>query len=71
VTNECKINSYHHQGIKVLGDNLINAGESLNLIEAIEHDTLDIYAVQWHPEKLNDEFSKNIIRRFRDLLNNK
>ena len=71
ITNESTINSYHHQGIKLLGDNLINAGESLNLIEAIEHDELDIYAVQWHPEKLNDEFSKNIIKRFKELIKEK
>ena len=71
ITNESTINSYHHQGIKLLGDNLINAGESLNLIEAIEHKDEDIYAVQWHPEKLNDDFSRNIIKRFKELIKEK
>jgi putative glutamine amidotransferase len=62
------INSYHHQGIKKLGEGLIDAGRSYDLIEAIEHETLDIYAVQWHPERLNDEYSHKLINEFKKLL---
>ena len=62
------INSYHHQGIRKLGEGLIDAGISYDLIEAIEHETLDIYAVQWHPERLNDEYSHKLINEFKKLL---
>ena len=68
---KAKINSYHHQGINKLGKNLIGVGKSFGLIEAIEHEYLDIYAVQWHPEKLNDEFSNNIINGFKGLIKEK
>ena len=71
IGKESKINSYHHQGINKLGNDLIAAGKSLDLIEAIEHSKYDIYAVQWHPEKLNDEFSLNIIKEFKSLIKEK
>lgn len=42
----------HHQAIKKLGEDLIATSydKSTNNIEAIEHKTLPIYAVQWHPD---------------------
>ena len=66
--DETLINSYHHQGIKKLGEGLVDAGRSYDLIEAIEHERLDIYAVQWHPERLNDEYSHKLINEFKKLL---
>ena len=39
------INSYHHQGV----DALANGHE---LIEAIEHESLPVWSVQWHPERM-------------------
>jgi len=65
------INSFHHQGINKLGEGLVSVGTSFGLIEAIEHNSYDIYAVQWHPEKLMDQFSLNIINEFKALLNEK
>lgn len=65
------INSYHHQGINKLGNNLIDAGRSYGLIEAIEHEKLNIYAVQWHPEKLKDKYSFNLINEFKKLVTKK
>lgn len=49
------VNSIHHQCIKKLWKNLVISGVSTNdnIIEAIEHTALPIYAVQWHPECLN------------------
>lgn len=65
------INSYHHQGINKLGDGLVDAGRSYGLIEAIEHECLDIYGVQWHPERMNDEYSHKLIKEFKKLLTKK
>lgn len=65
--DEIEINSYHHQGIKVLAKDLIGSITSRGLIEGIEHKTLPIVAVQWHPEKLNDENSKKIFKEFISL----
>lgn len=50
------VNSYHHQGIKKLGNGLSIAGISPDgLVEAFEIDDLDFgLAVQWHPEVLFD-----------------
>lgn len=47
------VNSAHHQGIDVLGKNLIAVQHSYDgTIEGIEHNTLPILGVQWHPERL-------------------
>ena len=60
-----KIKSYHHQCIKDLAPNFIICGYSNGCIEAIEHNELPIIAVQWHPERLMDEESINLIKEFR------
>ena len=63
------INSYHNQAIKDLGKGLkISAkSQSDNIIEAIEHTSLPVYAVQWHPEVSYhfDENSKKLIHSIR------
>lgn len=48
------INSAHHQAIKKLGDNLkiTMLSEDETVIEGIEHTSLPIIAVQWHPERM-------------------
>ncbi|MBR3841346.1 MAG: gamma-glutamyl-gamma-aminobutyrate hydrolase family protein [Erysipelotrichales bacterium] len=47
------VNSYHHQAIKALGNGLTVSGVSEDgIIEAVEG--RDLFAVQWHPEKLVD-----------------
>jgi putative glutamine amidotransferase len=48
------INSAHHQAIKKLGDNLkiTMLSEDETVIEGIEHTSLPIFAVQWHPERM-------------------
>ena len=48
-----KVNSHHHQAVKMMGRNLINsAAASHGVIEAIEDDRNDrfVLGVQWHPE---------------------
>lgn len=61
--SKMKVNSFHHQSIWHLGENLsIRAKSPDNVIEAIEHVQLPIFAVQWHPERMRDELSLNIVR---------
>ncbi len=51
-TEEAGVNSYHHQGIKVLSDKLMPMAEAEDgIIEAVYcPDKKYIQAVQWHPE---------------------
>ncbi len=47
------VNSSHHQAIDRLGDGLVaTALWDKTYIEAIEHSTLPVYGVQWHPERM-------------------
>lgn len=63
------INSYHHQGIKKLGNNLVATCFSKDgLIEAIEHNEFPLYGVQWHPELINDMNNKIIFQNFLNLI---
>lgn len=59
--NDFMINSYHHQAINNLGKGLINLGVSDGIIELIHHEKYPIFAMQWHPEKLNTKESKILI----------
>jgi putative glutamine amidotransferase len=46
------VNSYHHQAVRNAGRGLRVAAKSADgVIEALEHETLMIKAVQWHPER--------------------
>lgn len=48
------VNSYHHQAIRTLGAGLYvtAVSDADGVIEAIEHDSLPVMAVQWHPERM-------------------
>ena len=51
------INSYHHQGLENIADGFIatawaDAGGN-KLVEAIEHEFLPYWSVQWHPERMS------------------
>ena len=67
-TNDSTINSYHHQAIKKLAPDFIACGYSNNIIEAIIHKEKPIIAVQWHPEKIMDNESINLIKEFANLI---
>jgi len=61
---EISVNSFHHQAIEQLGKDLrITATSDDGLIEAVEHETLPIVGVQWHPEISYsfDECSRRLI----------
>ena len=49
------VNSAHHQAVKELGKGLKAVQFSChdNTVEAIEHESLPIIGVQWHPERMS------------------
>lgn len=55
---EMKVNSFHHQAIGKLADDLEIGGVSDDgVIECVYSKDLKIFAVQWHPERMHDQFS--------------
>lgn len=57
--DEIIINSSHHQAIDKMGDGLrICQYSDDHVIEAIQHESLPILGVQWHPERM--AYSKHI-----------
>ena len=47
------VNSAHHQCIGKIGKNLSPIAYSYdNIIEAVAHDSLPVYGLQWHPERM-------------------
>lgn len=53
-----KVNSFHHQAIADLGEGLsIELMSNDRQIEAISCMDKKIFAVQWHPERLKDDYS--------------
>ena len=66
VGSKClKVNSFHHQSVKELGQGLkVSAISRDGVIEAIEEE--GFIGLQWHPEKLHDEASSKIFQAFID-----
>lgn len=48
------VNSAHHQAIEKLGEGLkvTLRSDMDNTIEAVEHESLPVFGVQWHPERI-------------------
>ncbi|MDO4866589.1 MAG: gamma-glutamyl-gamma-aminobutyrate hydrolase family protein [Clostridia bacterium] len=73
------VNSAHHQGIERLGKGLVAtqwAGDGV--IEAMEHASLPVFGVQWHPERMclararKDTVDGSlVIRRFLEMCGEK
>lgn len=51
------VNSAHHQGLKILGREIVPIQWCTQdrCIEAIVHETLPIFGLQWHPERLDEK----------------
>ena len=48
------VNTLHHQAVNRLGAGLhATAWSESGIIEAVEHDSLPILGVQWHPERMS------------------
>jgi len=61
-SEEFEVNSFHHQSIKETGAELIPTAwdASTQIIEAFHHQSLPVWAVQWHPERMigEDRYTK-------------
>ena len=58
--DETCTNSYHHQAIKALGEGLIPLAWSPDgYVEAVEHESLPLFATQWHPERMTGNMKKD------------
>ncbi|MDB5083813.1 MAG: peptidase [Bacilli bacterium] len=69
---ECKVNSFHHQGIKDLAPGLeVTAVAPDGIIEAVELANYPfLVGVQWHPENLwqNDSAAFQLFQQFVDSI---
>ena len=55
----CVVNSAHHQAVERLGHGLRAVQWAPDgTVEALEHEKLPLWAVQWHPERLRGNFAK-------------
>lgn len=63
-TNNIRVNSFHHQAIKTLGQGLkVSATAPDGVIEAVESKEHPfVIGVQWHPECLTDKYSYLLFR---------
>lgn len=57
---DCTVNSAHHQSIGRLGNGLtaVQFCPEDGCIEAVAHNTLPIWGLQWHPERIDEEKAK-------------
>lgn len=61
---KAKVNSFHHQAIGRLAEGFdILATSTDGVAEVISHRSLPIAAVQYHPERLEDDWSIKVCRR--------
>lgn len=60
---------FHHQCIDMLGEGLIATQWDAedNHIEAIEHESLPVYGLQWHPDSM-DEAGVKVFESFKEIV---
>lgn len=62
---EAVVNSAHHQAADRLGQGLGAVQWAPDgVVEALEHRTLPVWGVQWHPERLPDELGRRLFEAF-------
>ena len=64
------VNSAHHQAVDRLGSGLaaVQWGRD-GVVEAVRHQSLPIWAVQWHPERMREKFAGNSVEDGAVLFN--
>ena len=66
---EFKVNSYHHQAVKDLGKGLKVTARSIEgIIEGFEHESLPVFGVQFHPERLTGSWYDGKTQDFAPLF---
>ena len=67
-----KVFFIHHQAVGELGKGLVatswSLGKTPKHIEAIEHETLPIYGVQWHPDAYVNKQGTRIFKGFKKVI---
>lgn len=66
--NEFLVNTYHHQAVKDVAPGFKVTLVNHDVIEAMEHETLPIFSVQWHPERYYTAESKILFDYFYELV---
>ena len=62
---EAVVNSAHHQAADRLGQGLAAVQWAADgVVEALEHETLPVWGVQWHPERLPGELGRRLFAAF-------
>jgi len=62
---EFEVTSQHHQGVRKLGHGLqIISKSSDGMIEAVKHERLPWFAVQWHPERTDEGLGRALPREW-------
>lgn len=62
--NSYRVNSHHHQSIQSIGTSMkIVANDDDGNIEAFQHDTLPIYGIVWHPERMSTPVLPQAVRQ--------
>lgn len=61
-------NTFHHQATKDLPNGFEILFKNHDVIEAIEHTTLPLVGIQWHPERMDSNESKIIFEYFKELV---
>ena len=62
---EFEVTSHHHQGVRQLGKDLqVISKSSDGMIEAVKHETLPWFAVQWHPERTSEGLGRALPREW-------
>lgn len=64
--SDVPVNSYHHQGLRNIGSNLVVTARCGEVVEAVEATDADLVAIQWHPEHMapHDERQRGLFRAF-------
>lgn len=62
------VNTYHHQAVNKVPNNFHVIFKHQDVIEGIQHHSLPIFGVQWHPERLDSIESEIIFNYFTSLI---
>ncbi len=59
------VNSAHHQAVDRLGRGLVPVCRSHDgVIEALTHESLPVWGVQWHPERIMDKGGEELLKYY-------